>query len=123
MNANHDREIRAIYNDATIRVYQAYSAEIALPALEARRFVSPFKLDRMTWIKPSFNWMMYRCGYGAKSDQEVVLAIDIRRDGFEWALKNSVPSHFLGTDLSEADWRAQLALKPVRVQWTQNATR
>jgi len=35
-------------------VYQAYPAEIAVPALANGRFVAPFKRDRMTWIKPSF---------------------------------------------------------------------
>ena len=49
----------------------------------------------MTWIKPSFNWMMYRSGYATKPGQEVVLAIDIARDGFEWALKNAVLSNFV----------------------------
>jgi len=46
------REIRADYNAATIVVYQAYRKEIALAALAAGRFVSPFSLNRMTWIKP-----------------------------------------------------------------------
>jgi hypothetical protein len=54
------RQIRAVYDDEVIRVYQAYSYSIAAAALQKGTFVSPpFKLDRMTWIKPSFLWMMY----------------------------------------------------------------
>ena len=41
----------------------------------------------MTWIKPSFLWMMYRCGWGLKEGQETVLAVEITREGFEWALR------------------------------------
>jgi uncharacterized protein DUF4291 len=87
-----EREIRAAYDDSTIRVYQAFSPEIAMPALKARRFVPPFRLSRMTWIKPSFCWMMYRCGYAAKPGQEVVLAIDLKRPCFDSALSQAVPS-------------------------------
>lgn len=78
------RQIRACYTDQTIIVYQAYSPEIAEPALSAGRFVPPFKRDRMTWIKPSFLWMMYRCGWATKPGQERLLAIEMTRDGFEW---------------------------------------
>ncbi|WP_209018579.1 DUF4291 family protein [Endobacterium cereale] len=32
-------------------------------ALDKGKFGPPtFSLNRMTWIKPSFLWMMYRCG-------------------------------------------------------------
>ena len=72
------REVRAVYTDTTITVYQAYSAEVASPALSAGRFVPPFKRERMTWIKPSFLWMMYRCGWATKPGQERVLAREIR---------------------------------------------
>jgi hypothetical protein len=47
-------EIRADYDKNTITLYQAYSRAIALPALEHQHFVSPFSLNRMTRIKPSF---------------------------------------------------------------------
>ena len=47
----------------------------------------------MTWIKPSFLWMMYRCGWATKPGQERVLAIRITRAGFEWALEHSSLSH------------------------------
>lgn len=79
------RQVRAAFTDHTIRVYQAYSAEIANPALAAGRFVSPFKRDRFTWIKPSFLWMMYRSGWATKPSQERVLAVEITRSGFESA--------------------------------------
>jgi len=48
-----EREIRAVYDDATITVYQAYREEIGRPALACGRFVPPFSLNRMTWIKPN----------------------------------------------------------------------
>jgi hypothetical protein len=47
----------------------------------------------MTWIKPSFLWMAYRSGWGTKPGQERVLAIKIKRSGFEWALMHSSLSH------------------------------
>ena len=75
------REIRAVYADSTITVYQAYAPEIGLPAAQEGRFPTAWKRDRMTWIKPSFLWMMYRCGWGAKEGQETVLAVEISRAG------------------------------------------
>lgn len=46
-------QIRALYDETTIRVYQAYSDAIADSALAHGTFVSPpFKMARMTWIKP-----------------------------------------------------------------------
>lgn len=110
--------IRAIFDDKTIRVYQAYRPEIAEPALAAGRFVPPFKMGRMTWIKPSFNWMMYRSGFASKPGQEFVLGIDITREGFEWALANAALSSFMpGVHISHEAWKAQVESKLVRLQW------
>lgn len=111
-------EIRALHDEHTITVYQAYSSAIAEPALAAGRFVPPFKRDRMTWIKPSFLWMMYRCGWAAKEGQERVLAVSITRAGFEWALANAMLSHYpRGVYANRADWQRALKRAPVRVQW------
>lgn len=112
------RQIRAVYNDTTIRVYQAYSDAIADSALRHGRFVSPpFKIERMTWIKPSFLWMMYRAGWGLKDEgQKRILAIDITRQGFEWALVHSCPSHS-PQGMSMDDYAALKQRCPVRVQW------
>lgn len=103
------RQIRAVFDDTTIRVYQAYRDEIADTALAHGTFVSPpFSMTRMTWIKPSFLWMMYRAGWGFKDDgQKRILGIDITREGFEWALANSSLSHARTTQHSP----------PVRIQW------
>jgi len=46
-----ERAIRALYDNDTITVYQAYRAEIARPAVENGRFMPPFSRNRMTWIK------------------------------------------------------------------------
>jgi hypothetical protein len=112
------RQIRARYSADTITVYQAYSPDIALSAVAAGRLVDPFKRDRMTWIKPSFLWMMYRCGWAAKPGQERVLAVDITRTGFEWALARACLSHY-DRDLygDKAAWSRRLKTSPVRVQW------
>jgi hypothetical protein len=110
------RQIRAVFDAETITVYQAYSPAIAEPALAAQTFVAPFKRERMTWIKPSFLWMMYRCGWAAKPGQERVLAVRITREGFAWALAHSCGSHPAEGEDVEA-WRARLAAAPVRVQW------
>jgi hypothetical protein len=115
----HDlKEIRAVFDNQTITVYQTYSKAIALPAVKAQKFVPPFKMERMTWIKPSFLWMMYRSGWALKEGQEHVLAIKIIREGWEWALKNSCLSYFVkevhGT---HENWKTALQNSPVRIQW------
>lgn len=113
------RQIRAVYDDKTIRVYQAYSDAIANSALEHGTFKSPpFKMERMTWIKPSFLWMMYRSGWGKKdSGQKRILAIDITREGFEWALEHSLLSHQAKDYADKEEWLKIKKATPVRIQW------
>ena len=118
-----NRQIRAVFNDQTIRVYQAYADPIANAALAKGTFYSPFKMSRMTWIKPSFLWMMYRCGWAQKEGQNRVLGIDISREGFEWALAHGCLSHYEHTvHASEEEWKASKNASPVRVQWDPERT-
>jgi hypothetical protein len=112
------RQIRALHTDDTVTVYQAYPPAIGLPAARDGRFPSVWKRDRMTWIKPSLLWMSYRCGWATKPDQEVVLAVEIRREGFDWALSNAVLSHYeRGVHADRAAWQRELKAAPARVQW------
>ncbi len=79
------RQIRAVYDEDFITVYQAYPAAIAEPAVEQQRLdASPaFLTTRMTWIKPSWCWMMYRSGYSRKDKgQERILALRMRHEHF-----------------------------------------
>ncbi|KOG65286.1 DUF4291 domain-containing protein [Streptomyces varsoviensis] len=111
-------QIRAAHTDSTVTVYQAYAPEIGLPAAREGRFPAAWKRDRMTWIKPSFLWMMYRCGWGTKESQETVVAVEITREGFEWALEHACLSHYeRGLHADRAAWQRQLRRAPARVQW------
>ncbi|MEU3352974.1 DUF4291 domain-containing protein [Streptomyces sp. NPDC037389] len=116
--AESKHQIRAQYTDSTVTVYQAYAPGIGLPAARDGRFPETWKRDRMTWIKPSFLWMMYRCGWGTKEGQETVLAVEISREGFEWALENACLSHYeRGLHADAATWKRRLKRAPARVQW------
>lgn len=113
------KEIRAVYDNHTIRVYQAYNSVIAKEAVQLGTFGKNFKLTRMTWIKPSFLWMMYRCGWGLKQNQEHVLAIDIKRQAFDEIVKNAVVSNYsaIENNLSYQEWQEQIKNSDIRVQW------
>ena len=118
-----DREIRARYDDRSIIVYQAYREEIALPAIAQQRFVPPFSLNRMTWVKPSFLWMMERSNWGTKSGQEYILAVRITRQGWEEALAQAVLTSPEGGVYRDADaWREQQKQALVNVQWDPERT-
>jgi hypothetical protein len=113
-----ERQVRARHDDETLVVYQAYSPAIAEPALAAGTFVAPFKRERMTWIKPSFLWMMYRCGWATKPGQERVLAVTIARSGFEWALEHACLASYTPALYGSHDaWLERQRASPVRVQW------
>ena len=115
---SNSKEIRAVYTDETIRVYQAYNRTIAEEAVKNGTFGAHFSMSRMTWIKPSFLWMMYRCGWARKENQEHVLAIDIKRTGFDKAVESAVISTFseeLG--ITKDEWQKRVKESDVRVQW------
>jgi hypothetical protein len=88
------RHILAQFDSDSIVAYQAYRPSIGRFAAEHGYFGGEFSFTRMSWIKPNFLWMMYRCGWGTKPEQEVVLAVRLRRTGFEELLAQTVPSRF-----------------------------
>jgi Domain of unknown function (DUF4291) len=54
------QQIRALWDEDTITVYQAFNAAIAEAAVTHQKLsASPeFRKGRFTWIKPSWCWMM-----------------------------------------------------------------
>ncbi|MBW4489645.1 MAG: DUF4291 domain-containing protein [Trichocoleus desertorum ATA4-8-CV12] len=112
------RHIIAQYGEASVVVYQAYRPAIAHFALEHGYFGGEFSLNRMSWIKPNFLWMMYRSGWGTKAGQEVILAIRIKQSAFETILATAVHSSFSPEVYStEAEWKQAVAQSSVRLQW------
>jgi hypothetical protein len=112
------RQIRALHTADTVTVYQAYRPAIGEHAARHGRFPAEWSRNRMTWIKPSFLWMMYRCGWARKEGQERVLAMEISREGFGWALRHACLSHYDSTvHTDRKQWAARLRSSSVRVQW------
>ena len=102
-----------------ILVYQAFNRQIAEYATKNQLFGgNHYSFSRMTWIKPNFLWMMYRCGWAEKINQERVLAIWIKKTGFSKILEESVYSSYK-PDIykSEEIWKSELESKNVRLQW------
>ncbi|ESO97412.1 hypothetical protein LOTGIDRAFT_203752 [Lottia gigantea] len=84
------KHILAQFDDKNIVVYQAFKPSIAEYAVHNQRFGGPdYSFTRMSWIKTNFLWMMYRCGWAKKRDQQRILAITITREGFEKILENA----------------------------------
>ncbi|KAH7163124.1 hypothetical protein B0J13DRAFT_537866 [Dactylonectria estremocensis] len=125
------RQIRALYDETTITVYQAYKSSIAEAAVKSQKLdASPdFKPGRMTWVKPSWAWMMYRAGYSHKDPgQSRILAIKMTHEHFIGLLERGVLSTHVQRDQA-ADSSEQTAKSgkrnkssEVRIQWDPERT-
>lgn len=112
------RQIRACFDRDSIVIYQAYEDRIADAVLRAGRFVEPFSFRRMTWIKPSFLWLMSRSNWGAKSGQHRTLAVRISRTGWEEALGQGVLTAYHPNIHREyASWEEDFGSAKVHIQW------
>ncbi|KAL7784068.1 hypothetical protein V8C37DRAFT_396462 [Trichoderma ceciliae] len=118
------RQIRASYDNQHIIVYQAYRASIADAAVQAQRLnASPdFRPGRMTWIKPSWCWMMYRSGYSYKDEgQSRILALKMKKEHFlgllELGVLSTRPSPRARVDKESTNKTAHEKPTDVRIQW------
>ncbi len=110
--------ILAQFDAESVVVYQAYNPAIGRWAARHGYFGGGFGMGRMSWIKPNFLWMMYRSGWGTKENQEVTLAVRLRRDAFDEILGLAIHSSFIpevyGT---QEDWKRSVTGSDVRLQW------
>ncbi|KAI0970085.1 ATP-dependent RNA helicase DHX8 [Xylaria arbuscula] len=115
------RQIRAYYDEETITVYQAYNSEIASAAVREQKLnASPQFRARMTWIKPSWSWMMYRAGYSYKdANQERILALKMRHRDFISLLENATLTTHPGKETMNPGIDKPVKEKStvVKVQW------
>ncbi|NER03363.1 MAG: DUF4291 domain-containing protein [Okeania sp. SIO3C4] len=107
------------YDSNSIIVYQAYNHKIADFAVRYQKLGgSAFSYNRMSWVKPSFLWMMYRSGWATKENQERILAIRISIQNWEKILSKAVVSSYKQELYkSEAEWKKALSESGVRLQW------
>jgi Domain of unknown function (DUF4291) len=113
------QHILAHQQEEMLVVYQAYNPAIAEYAVQFQQMGGPhYSYNRMSWIKPNFLWMMYRCGWAEKENQERVLALWIRKEFFDGVLEKAVYSAYQKEIYeTEANWKLQLAQEEVRLQW------
>ncbi len=112
------QHILAHYTEDAIVVYQAYRPALGTFAATHGYFGGAFSLQRTSWIKPNFLWMMYRSNWGTAAGQEVVLAITLKRTDFDAVLQQAVHSTFRPAIYASAtEWRRQLQQADVVMQW------
>ena len=111
------KEVFAQYDRRCVRVYQAYNSAIAAEAVALQTFGESFNLNRMTWIKPSFLWMMYRSNWGTKKNQECILAIDVYQETFEGLLAKAVLTSPDAAGCDGLQWRRDFESAEVYCQW------
>jgi len=100
-----ERVFEAEWDEEGVYFYQAYNDIIADWALENQRFGGPeFKPDRMTWIKPSFAWVLYRSGYGRKHNQTRILKIKLSHDTVSDLLSQCQCGHGGGGSKGRVQW-------------------
>ncbi|CAM1506859.1 Fc.00g065000.m01.CDS01 [Cosmosporella sp. VM-42] len=118
-------QIRAQFDGETITVYQAYKASIADAAVKAQKLnASPeFKPGRMTWIKPSWSWMMYRAGYSHKDPgQARILALKMKHEHFIGLLEKGVLSKHAASKREQNEGGKREKSSDVRIQWDPERT-
>ncbi|MCM1508133.1 MAG: DUF4291 domain-containing protein [Ruminococcus flavefaciens] len=111
------KEVFASYNRKYIRIYQAYNSVIANEAVRLQNFGDSFNTNRMTWIKPSFLWLMYRSNWGTKKNQECILAIDVHRDFFDRMLERAILTSPDSKIFDGNEWEKQFKSTAVYCQW------
>jgi hypothetical protein len=113
------RHVLAHHDADTIVVYQAYRPSTGAHAIAHGQLGGPdFSFNRMSWIKPNFLWMMYRCGWGTKEGQEVILGLRLPRPFFDSLMAAAVASTFHPeTHANEQAWQAAVSNSEVRLQW------
>lgn len=103
---DHDLQVfHGEYDDEGVYVYQAYNDEIADWAVAHQQFGGPkFNRTRMTWIKPSFAWVLYRAGYGRKHNQQRILKIKLSHEAIAHILSCCSTGHGGGGTVGRVQW-------------------
>jgi len=106
--------IIAQFDQENIIIYQAFKDSIAEYAVKHQRFGGvDYDFNRITWLKPSFLWMMYYSGWAKKENQENILAITLSREGFDELLSGAVLQHKLSSSYAGSETYSN----EITIQW------
>lgn len=97
--------VRGEWDDEGVYFYQAYRDSVAAWAIEHQTFGGPdFNPERMTWIKPSLAWMLYRSGYGQKHGQTNILKVKLPHSAVASLLEGCTCQHGGGGTWGRVQW-------------------
>jgi hypothetical protein len=110
--------IHADFDDSGVYVYQAFKPQTVQIAAGLGTFGKGFGFDRISWIKPSFGWVLQRSEYATKHRMEGIARIKISHAGFLEMLNQSVEAHWnVALFPVEDAWKSALNQSDVIHQW------
>lgn len=112
------RALLARFDADAVVVYQAYPEELGREIVEMGRFGGSWRFDRHTRIQPSWRGTLRRYAFGERPDRERILAVRVRRAGFDALLTAALQQDFdERLYASRQAWRLATRFAPVLVEW------
>jgi len=113
------RRVLAQFDDDAVWVYQAHGDELAAHALAQGRFGgAKWKADRLMRLRTSLPGVAVRSDWGRREGRGRILAIRLRRAGFDAMLRQAVYAHFHEKIYkSRRSWQLATRYAAVTVEW------
>ncbi|KDO25735.1 hypothetical protein SPRG_09034 [Saprolegnia parasitica CBS 223.65] len=117
------RVVLAHQTPSHVVVYQAYNPTLATAIVAAQCLHAPsvvaagYSLQRMTWIKPNFLWMMFRSKWATARNQERILALYVHRAAFNQLITDGVLSACDDGAVTRDEWTQRIQSSNIRLQW------
>ncbi|OJJ20305.1 hypothetical protein BKI52_17730 [marine bacterium AO1-C] len=112
------KQIYAAYDEEGLYIYQAFKPKTVANAVAKGTFGAGFNTNRLTWIKPSFAWVLQRTQYATKYRMNAIARIKLSHEGWLHILAQSVPTQFDANRYeNEEVWQQALETATVIHQW------
>lgn len=110
--------IYAEHDEEGVYVYQAFKPKTVEFAVKNGTFGKGFGLERLSWIKPSFGWILRRSKYASQHRMTAIAKIKLHHWAWLEILNQSIPTHFDDRIFkNEDDWQRALNASSVIHQW------
>ena len=103
--ANDVHVFKGEWDAEGVWLYQAFNDAIADWAVDHQQLGGPqFNPLRMTWVKPSFAWVLYRSGYARKHNQTRILGLKVPHAQLAELLSRCACKHGGGGSKGRVQW-------------------